>query len=252
MYFAGSVNGYNNSMLFTSKDPKLQGETPPGPADAPRGAIISPDTYRENRVPPHQARTKKWPVLDAGGPPRGVDPKTWRFHLSGLVAEPIEWTMDAFRRLPRTKVFADMHCVTRWSRLGNTWEGVSTREVARHVALSPDAKFVLVDAYDKGFTHRGRDLDWTTNMPLDAFLGEDCLFADTHDGQPISLEHGGPVRLVIPRLYAWKSAKWVKGVEFRADDTPGFWERGGYHMFGDPWEEQRYRFDDDTADANDI
>ncbi len=110
--------------------------------------------------------------------------------------------------------------------------------------LQPEAKFVLVSAYDKGFTFRGVASDWTTNLPLEYFLAEVALFADTHDGAPISREHGGPLRLVIPRLYAWKSAKWVRGVEFRAEDAPGFWERGGYHMLGDPWEEQRYRFGD--------
>jgi len=231
-------------MIYTSTDPKLQGEIAPGPADAPVGAIVSVDTLRENRVPPRQARTKKWPVLDAGGPPKQLDLKVWRFSLGGLVEEPVEWTWAEFRKLPRVKVFADMHCVTRWSRLGNVWEGVSTREVMRHVTLRPEAKFALVDAYDKGFTHRGRDLDWSTNLPIEAFLGEDCLFADTHDGAPISSEHGGPLRLVVPRLYAWKSAKWVKSVEFAAEDRPGFWERGGYHMLGDPWREQRYQFED--------
>ena len=236
-------------MLHTSTDPKLQGDAPPTPADAPSGAIISPDTYRENRIPPHQSRTKKWPVLDAGGPPKTINLKTWQFSLTGLVEEPVSWEWDEFRKLPRTKVFADMHCVTRWSRLGNVWEGVSTREVFKHVRLKPDVKFVLVDAYDKGFTLRGRDLDWKTNLPLDEFLGEDCLFADTHDGVPISLEHGGPLRLIVPRLYAWKSAKWVKGVEFRSHDEAGFWERGGYHMVGDPWREQRYRFGDDEEEG---
>lgn len=232
-------------MLFGTKDPKLQDETPPGPQDAPEGAIVSEDTHRENRIPPSQSRTKKWPVLDAGGPPGKIDLKEWRFTLSGLIEDGASFTWEEFQALPRTRVFADMHCVTRWSRLGNTWEGVSTREIMKHVTLKPEAKFVLVSAYDKGFSFRGGAADWSTNMPLEYFLHEDCLFADTHDGEPISLEHGGPLRLVIPKLYAWKSAKWVKGVEFRADDTPGFWERGGYHMLGDPWKEQRYGFSDD-------
>lgn len=239
-------------MLFQSKDPKLQGDLPPGPQDAPPDAVISPDTRRggvAERIPPRQARTKKWPVLDAGGPPQNLDLAAWRFTLSGLVETPIEWTWDAFQKLPRTRVFADMHCVTRWSRLGNVWEGVSTRDVVKHVVLKPEAKFVLVSAYDSAFSFSGGATPWTTNMPLEYFLGDDCLFADTHDGQPLSLEHGGPLRLVIPRLYAWKSAKWVNGIEFRATDTPGFWERGGYHLLGDPWKEQRYRFaEDDSAE----
>lgn len=240
-------------MFFQSKDPKLQGDVPPGPGEQPESVIISPDTRRPNRIPRNQARTKKWPVLDAGGPPGNLDLAAWRFTLSGLVEEPVEWSWDAFRKLPRARVFADMHCVTRWSRLGNVWEGVSTREVIKHVSLKPDAKFVLVSAYDKGFSFRGGATAWTTNLPLDYFLDEDCLLADTHDGAPISREHGGPLRLVIPKLYAWKSAKWVKGIEFRADDTPGFWERGGYHDLGDPWREQRYRNfgDDDQEEEED-
>jgi DMSO/TMAO reductase YedYZ molybdopterin-dependent catalytic subunit len=229
-------------MLFGSQDPKLQGDVAPGPQDAPADAIVSADTRRENRIPPRQARTKKWPVLDAGGPPdvNLKDLSWWRFSLTGLVEEPITFTWQEFKKLPRKRVFGDMHCVTRWSRLGNVWEGVATREIVKHVNLKPDVKFVLVSAYDKSFAFSGGASDWSTNMPLEWFLGEDCLFADTHDGQPISLDHGGPLRLVIPRLYAWKSAKWVKGVEFRAEDTPGFWERGGYHMHGDPWREERY------------
>lgn len=241
-------------MLFQSKDPKLQEGDAPRPEGQPTGVIISPDTRRgsdTDRIPPRQARTKKWPVLDAGGPPNVSlkDLSWWSLTLDGLVDESVKFTWDEFKKLPRVKVFADMHCVTRWSRLGNVWEGVSTREIVKHVRLKPEVKFVLVDAWDKGFTFRGHDLDWTTNMPLEYFLSEDCLFADTHDGQPIPLEHGGPLRLVIPSLYAWKSAKWVKGVTFRTDDTPGFWERGGYHMLGDPWKEQRYRFDDEADDS---
>lgn len=240
-------------MLFQSTDPKLQPGEPPTPKDAPAEAVVSDDTHRGNRIPPNQARTRKWPVLDAGGPPSDIDLHNlanWRFTLTGLVGESIRWTWEEFKQLPRTRVFADMHCVTRWSRLGNVWEGVSTREIVKHVKLSPDAKFVLVSAYDKGFSFSGGAMPWTTNMPLEYFLDEDCLFADTHDGMPISLEHGGPLRLIIPKLYAWKSAKWVSGVEFRATDAPGFWERGGYHMLGDPWKEQRYRFSEEGEEED--
>ncbi len=240
-------------MLFQSKDPKLQGDTPPAPEAAPPGAVISPDTRRDNRIPSNQARTKKWPVLDAGGPPN-VDLKNlgwWRLTLTGLVNEDVVFTWDEFRKLPRTRVFADMHCVTRWSRLGNVWEGVSVRDLMAHVQVQPEAKFVLVHAYDKGFSFLGGRTDWTTNLPLSHFMDEDCLLADTHDGEPISLEHGGPLRLIVPKLYAWKSAKWIKAIEFRVDDTPGFWERGGYHMLGDPWKEQRYRFSGDEGEDTD-
>jgi DMSO/TMAO reductase YedYZ molybdopterin-dependent catalytic subunit len=217
--------------MFGMDSTKLQGKQVPGPQDAPEGAIISPDTRRAERIPPHQSRTLKWPVLDASGAPP-IDLSKWRFSLEGLVQRPVSWSWQEFFDLPRTKVFADFHCVTRWSRLGNVWDGVSTRElVSRAGGVKPEARYVLIHGYDYGFT---------TNVPLDDFLAEDALVAITHDGEPLSLEHGGPARLIIPRLYAWKSAKWVAGVEFRENDEAGFWERNGYHMRGDPWAEERY------------
>ncbi|MGC4046998.1 MAG: molybdopterin-dependent oxidoreductase [Armatimonas sp.] len=228
-------------MLFGKPDPKLQGDTPPGPEDAPEGAVISPDTRRENRIPSNQSRTKKWPVLDAGVQPEPDFVANWTLSLTGLVDEEVHLTWEEFQGLPRTKVFADMHCVTRWSRLGNVWEGVSTRTVFDLANVDPTAKFVHIWAWDEPRTFYGGSAPWSTNLPLEWFLDEDCLFADTHDGAPLTLEHGAPLRLIIPKLYAWKSAKWVKGIEFRADDAPGFWERGGYHMLGDPWKEQRFR-----------
>ncbi len=194
-------------------------------------AIVSPDTLRAERLPPGQSRTYKWPVLDASGPPR-IDLETWRFRVGGLVRNPVEWNWQEFEQLPQVKVLADFHCVTKWSRLGNLWEGISTRElVARAGGLLPEARFVLVHAYDTG---------WTTNMPVEDFLAEDALVALRHDGEPLSLEHGGPARLVVPQLYAWKSAKWVAGVELIDRDRAGFWERNGYHMHGDPWKEERF------------
>lgn len=197
----------------------------------PEGAIVSPDTLRPERIPPGQSRTRKWPVLDAGGPPE-TDLNTWRFALEGMIAHPRAWTWREFLELPRAKVFSDFHCVTRWSRLGNLWEGVSTSALVQLAGgVLPAAKFVTIHGYDYG---------WTTNLPLADFLAEDALIALFHDGEPISREHGGPARLIVPRLYAWKSAKWIAGVEFRETDKPGFWERNGYHMRGDPWKEERF------------
>jgi DMSO/TMAO reductase YedYZ molybdopterin-dependent catalytic subunit len=193
--------------------------------------IISPDTQRANRLPPNQVRTLKWPVLDAGGPPQ-IDLTKWEFEVFGLVKKPMKFTWPEFQSLPRVKVKADFHCVTRWSRLDNLWEGVATREILNRVEVGDAVRYLLVHAFDEG---------WTTNMPFDHFAAEDALFADTHDGQPLPLEHGGPLRLIVPRLYAWKSAKWVRGVEFLASDQAGYWEEGGYHMKGDPWEEERFR-----------
>ncbi len=210
---------------------KAQAESVIEPEGLAPDVVISPDTRRTNRIPPGQSRTAKWPVLDASGPPR-IDLATWRFALRGLVAQPTSWDWEEFQRLPRFKVFADFHCVTRWSRLGNLWEGVSTRElVERAGGLRPNAHYVLVYGYDGG---------WTTNLPLEDFLAEDALVALLHDGEPLAEEHGGPARLVVPQLYAWKSAKWVAGVEILEKDRAGFWEKNGYHMHGDPWKEERF------------
>jgi DMSO/TMAO reductase YedYZ molybdopterin-dependent catalytic subunit len=217
--------------MFAMDNEKTQAEAVIAPESQPEGVIISPDTRRANRIPPGQSRTRKWPILDAGGPPR-IDLEKWELRLWGLVNEPARWSWQEFETLPRVRVFSDFHCVTRWSRLGNVWEGVSTRELVRLAGgVKPEAAFVLAHGYDHG---------WTTNMPLEEFLGEDALVATTHDGVPLSLEHGAPARLIVPRLYAWKSAKWVGGLEFLPKDQAGFWERNGYHMNGDPWEEERY------------
>ena len=213
------LNNLFNDPLYQKNDPRRAEEV-----EEP-DVIVSPDARRENRIPPGQTRTRKWPVLDAHGAPQ-IDLATWKFEVDGLVERPMRWSLDEFMQLPAVKVYADFHCVTRWSRLDNVWGGVSTREVARLVGLKPEAKFVVASAYDYG---------WTTNLPIQYFLAEDALFALTHDGQPIPLEHGGPMRLIVPQLYAWKSAKWIKGVTFLAEDQAGFWEEGGYHMRGLPW-----------------
>ncbi|MET0646607.1 MAG: sulfite oxidase-like oxidoreductase [Pyrinomonadaceae bacterium] len=218
------------------KDPFRQ-EGEPRPAGEFEGGdvIVSPDTRRERRLPPGQTRTRKWPVLDAHGTPE-VNLETWQFEVGGLVARPLKWSLDEFLQLPAAKVYADFHCVTRWSRLDNLWGGVSTRTVAELVGVKPEAKFVVAEAHDYG---------WTTNLPIEFFLAEDSLFAWSNDGQPIPPEHGGPVRLVVPQLYAWKSAKWVKGIRFLTEDEAGFWEEGGYHMRGNPWNGQdgeRFRY----------
>jgi DMSO/TMAO reductase YedYZ molybdopterin-dependent catalytic subunit len=210
-------------------DPYYQ-RTDPRPADVVKEEngeeiIISPDTRRENRLPPGQSRTKKWPVLDAHGTPE-IDLASWRFEVNGLVENPQSWSLDEFMELKSVRVYADFHCVTRWSRLDNVWSGVPTREIASIVGIRPEAKFVSVSAHDYG---------WTTNMPIEYFLAEDSLVAWSHDGRPIPPEHGGPVRLIVPQLYAWKSAKWIKGITFLEHDRPGFWEEGGYHLRGVPW-----------------
>jgi DMSO/TMAO reductase YedYZ molybdopterin-dependent catalytic subunit len=204
--------------------------------------IVSPDAVRAHRVPPGQTLTAidratgtaKWPVLDAAGPP-AIDLSSWTLRLFGSVASETSFTWEEFNRLPRSRVRCDIHCVTGRSRLDNLFEGPTVRTVMQHVRVQPEARFVLVHAHDKV------GADWSTNLPLDLFLAHDCLFATHHDGEPLSVEHGGPCRLVVPRLYFWKSAKWVKAVEFRTEDFAGFWEQNGYHMRGDPWEQERFR-----------
>jgi DMSO/TMAO reductase YedYZ molybdopterin-dependent catalytic subunit len=219
--------------MFGMDRSKTQGDEIPSAGKLLPEVVVSPDTRRGVRVPPGQSRTKKWPVLDASGPPE-IDLARWKFGISGLVGKEVEWKWEEFLQLPRTKVFADFHCVTRWSRLGNLWEGVTTRElVGLAGGARPEAAFVLVHGYDRG---------WTTNLPLDDFLSEDALVATHHDGEPLTAEHGGPARLIVPRLYAWKSAKWAAGVELMEQDRPGFWEQNGYHMRGDPWGEERFGF----------
>jgi DMSO/TMAO reductase YedYZ molybdopterin-dependent catalytic subunit len=217
--------------MFGMDKTKTQEPAVRSPEGLPRDVIVSPDTRRAQRVPPGQSRTLKWPVLDASGAPE-IAIERWRFSIGGKVAKPVDWNWDEFQKLPRVKVFSDFHCVTRWSRLGNLWEGVATCElVARVGGVLPEARYALAHGYDGG---------WTTNMPLEDFLAEDALVAFLHDGDLISLEHGGPARLIVPRLYAWKSAKWVAGIDLLDRDEAGFWERNGYHMHGDPWKQERY------------
>lgn len=204
--------------------------TEPRPAEGD-ALIVSPDTQRAQRIPPGQSETRKWPVLDAFGPPQ-VDLERWALRVFGLVGKPVQWNWEDFQTLPRVRVLSDFHCVTRWSRLDNTWAGVPVRALLEAAGgAMPEARFVVAHGLDHG---------WTTNLPLEEFLGEDVLVATHHDGVPLTGEHGAPARLVVPRLYAWKSAKWLTGLEFVAEDAPGFWERNGYHNTGDPWREERY------------
>jgi len=191
--------------------------------------IKSPDTKKANRVPPGQRLTDHWPVLHYGDVPK-IDLSKWSLRIFGLVDKEVKLSHRKFLSLPRAKVFSDIHCVTGWSRLENTWEGVSVTELQKLVKIKPKAKFAIIHA----------EADFTTNLSLKDFFEPDVVFADKHNGQPIQPEHGYPVRLVVPQLYFWKSAKWVTGVEFTAEDRPGFWETRGYHNHGDPWTEERY------------
>ena len=181
------------------------------------------------RLPPGQREVKNWPVLDLGNQP-SVTEASWRLDVDGLVENRISWSFADFRAEATAQVTSDIHCVTAWSRFDNRWEGVSTQRLLEIVQPKPEAKFVIQHSYD----------GYTTNVALDDFAGADVLLASHWEGKPITREHGGPVRLVLPRLYFWKSAKWLTRLEFRADDKPGFWEVRGYHNHADPWTEERY------------
>ena len=218
---------------MTNPDPKYQTGDPLLPGTIPKGIVISSDTHRENRIPPGQTRTRKWPVLQWGPIPE-IATSEWRFEIDGLVETPLSLNWGEYLKLPRVKVFSDFHCVTRWSRLGNVWEGASVLELIRGVGVKPNARYVVAGGADDG---------WTTNMPLEDFAQPDVLLADRHDGQVINAEHGGSVRLIVPRLYAWKSAKWCQLLRFVEEDEPGLWEQQGYHNHGDPWAEERFGSD---------
>ena len=182
-----------------------------------------------DRLPPGQYLTEKWPVLHYGNGPR-VDLATWSFTLDGLVKKPVQLTYEEFKKLPRRTVKADVHCVTRWSLLDSEWEGVAVAEVMKLVELGPGATHVMAHA-EHGFS---------SNLSLDDFLRDENMLVDVRNGEPIAPEHGWPLRLFVPHLYFWKSAKWLGGLEFMHGDRPGFWEQYGYHMRGDPWREERY------------
>lgn len=181
------------------------------------------------RVPPGQNVTEKWPVLHYGSIPR-FDPATWDFRIFGLVEEPVVLSYKEFMAHPRATVTCDIHCVTAWSRLGVTFEGVAAKTLLGLVKIRPETKFVMAHA-EQGYE---------TNVPLEYLQADDALFASRADGADLAPEHGWPLRLLIPRLYFWKSAKWVRGLELMARDRAGFWERNGYHMRADPWKEERY------------
>ena len=182
-----------------------------------------------DRLPPGQKVVEDWPVLTYGGIPK-VDTKEWKLRIFGLVEKEVEFTWDQFTALPRAKVHTDIHCVTTWSKFDTNFEGLAVSELMKHVHLKPEASAVMAHCYG----------GYTTNLTLDDFLRAENLLAYIYEGEPLPPEHGGPCRLFVPHLYFWKSAKWLNGLEFIARDAPGFWERYGYHLRGDPWKEERY------------
>jgi DMSO/TMAO reductase YedYZ molybdopterin-dependent catalytic subunit len=188
------------------------------------------------RLPPGQVLTQKWPVLTYEAVPR-IDLETWTFRCYGLVGEEVSWTWKEFLELPSVRVTSDIHCVTRWSRYDNRWEGVAVSEILRRVSVRPEAVAVMAHS----------ESGYTTNIPLEELRDESALVAFRHDGADLPAEHGGPCRLVVPKLYFWKSAKFIRAFEFLDANAPGFWEVNGYHLHADPWKEERYS--DQETDA---
>jgi len=197
--------------------------SPRHPADTPRAP------RQGQRLPPGQVLTDKWPVLHYGSVPK-VDLGAWSFRVFGLVERERRWTWEEFLSLPRVEVRSDIHCVTRWSKFDNVWQGVAVGDVLREAGVRPEARHAIAHA-EQGFT---------ANLPLEELLKDDVLLALKHGGEDLTPEHGWPLRLVVPRRYFWKSAKWIRGLELTAEDRPGFWEQNGYHNQADPWKEERF------------
>jgi DMSO/TMAO reductase YedYZ molybdopterin-dependent catalytic subunit len=191
------------------------------------------ESSESDRIPPGQYETHDFPVLSAGPTPR-IPLHTWTFALDGLVEATQQWNWEQFNALPYQSLTKDIHCVTRWSKLGTHWEGVNIDTLLEHVTLKPEAMYVMAYCYG----------GYTTNIPLDDLRNGKAFIGLRYEGLPLTPEHGGPARLVVPHLYFWKSAKWIKGLHFMEANEAGFWERGGYSMHADPWKEQRYRSDD--------
>ncbi len=187
------------------------------------------DEAHVNRLPPGQREVKNWPVLDLGVQP-DLEKADWKLSIDGLVEAPLTLNLQQLLALPQNESLSDIHCVTKWSRYDNYWRGVTSRELTALVRPKDEVRHVIFHAYD----------GYTTNVTLEAFAADDVMIAHSWEGYPITRNHGGPVRIVIPRYYFWKSAKWVKRIEFSRDDKPGFWEVRGYHNAGDPWKEERY------------
>lgn len=196
-----------------------------------REAKSSPTKASTNRrLPPGQHEVKDWPILDLGTHPN-IPAKDWKMQVGGLVDRPQSFTYQDLHYMPARAQVSDIHCVTFWSRFDNHWQGIATRDLLEEVRVSEKARFALIKSYD----------GYSTNLPIDYLFEEDSLLATGWEGKPLTREHGGPVRLVVPSLYFWKSAKWVHSIRFVAEDVPGFWESRGYHPLGEPWTGGRYR-----------
>ncbi len=193
------------------------------------GRVSRPEAAR---LPPGQHLVKNWPVLDLGQQPV-IAINSWKLEVRGLVETELDLNWAAFQALEQKSMVSDIHCVTTWSRYDNKWRGVATRDLLDLAMPKAEASYVMLTSYD----------GYTTNLPLSDFAAEDAILATAWEGLPLTRDHGGPMRLVVPHLYFWKSAKWLRRIDLMPSDKAGFWEKNGYHMYGDPWREQRYSED---------
>ncbi|WP_424163175.1 sulfite oxidase-like oxidoreductase [Bacillus amyloliquefaciens] len=190
-------------------------------------------TRQSDRIPPNQNVTTKFPVLHAGNVPYYEDMSKWNLQVYGLVDRPMLLSFEDIKAFPKAELKNDIHCVTGWSRLDNVWQGIRAKDIAEKAGVHEEAGFVILHAEE----------GWTANLPLSDFTRETSLLAYAHNGEPLTSEHGYPLRGVFPHLYFWKSAKWLRGIQFTKENHPGFWEKNGYHMRGDPWKNQRFTWD---------
>ncbi|MES1026826.1 sulfite oxidase-like oxidoreductase [Bacillus velezensis] len=190
-------------------------------------------TKQSERIPPNQNVTTKFPVLHAGNVPYYEDMSKWNLQVYGLVDRPMLLSFEDIKAFPEAEMKNDIHCVTGWSRLDNIWQGIRAKDIAEKAGVHKEAGFVILHAEE----------GWTANLPLSDFTRETSLLAYAHNGEPLTPEHGYPLRGVFPHLYFWKSAKWLRGIQFTKENHPGFWEKNGYHMRGDPWKNERFTWD---------
>ena len=191
-----------------------------------------PSEGESGRLPPGQYLTEDFPVLSAGPTPR-VDTDSWSFTLKDGVRPVARWSWDEFAKLPHVKLTRDIHCVTKWSKFNTAWSGVMIDDILAEAGIDPPTAFTLAHSFD----------GYTTNVPTADLVGGKAMVATAYEGKPITPDHSGPARLLVPHLYFWKSAKWLNGLQFTQRDEGGFWELRGYHMYGDPWREQRFTGD---------
>ncbi len=235
--FDALFSGQKGSVLGDHATDAAPGDDPAPISSAAKAKLKAAAEHRlpprrdqaRRRVPPGQEIVDKWPVLDLGHQPL-IPTSQWKLDIKGAVARPLSLDWNAFHGLAQSRIEADIHCVTAWSLLDNVWEGVRTRELVARVQPDDSVRHVIFHAHD----------GYRTNITMTRFQAENALLAHTRNGTEISREHGGPVRVVLPDLYFWKSAKWVRQITFLADDVKGYWEALGYHNEGDPWREERY------------